>query len=197
MRCFLMLVKVKDNKVKIVDYEDEHELGEYETILTSLEELVQTKRKHKTNPIKHKSSSYKNMYDYDEDEDDEFEDDDEDEDMGFSSYRQPKRGMTAKKSGMNGIKAAGAHTKTREYKELCEALSRVKEELEGFLKYRHLITERNARNDMNVKQYTIASMQEFKHMLLALDDFLRNITYIASPEEKAEMERFFKTITKG
>lgn len=196
MRYSFMLVKVKDGKVKIVDYEDEHELGEYETVLTGLEELVRTKRKYKTNPIKHKSSSYRSMYGYDEDEEDEFEDE-EDEEVDFSSYKQSKHGIAAKSVGVSNTRITGAYTKTKEYKELAEDLERVKEELEGFLKYKYLISERTSKNDMNTKQYTIASMQEFKHMLLALEDFFKDIVHIASTEEKVEMERFFKTVTKG
>lgn len=70
----------------------------------------------------------------------------------------------------------------------CEALDRVKDELAGFMKYKHL------NKQSTQKRYALASEQEFQHMLLALDDFFAELIPELSTEEHVELVKFFKAV---
>ena len=103
-----------------------------------------------------------------------------------SEYRDNKRG------GMSSYGSKGKTFKSKEHEELCDDIDRIKDELEGFIKYKELAKKRTSANNHNTKQYDIASMQEFKHMLLALDDFFSDLAPMISPEEKTELTKFFR-----
>ena len=70
----------------------------------------------------------------------------------------------------------------------CEALARVKDELTGFMEYKHL------NKQSTQKRYALASEQEFQHMLLALDDFFAALIPELSTEEHVELVKFFKAV---
>lgn len=70
----------------------------------------------------------------------------------------------------------------------CTALDRVKDELSGFMEYKHL-NKHSAQ-----KRYALASEQEFQHMLLALDDFFTALIPELSTEEHVELVKFFKAV---
>ena len=72
---------------------------------------------------------------------------------------------------------------------LCEAIHRAKEELEGFLKYKHM-----SENE-GMSKYTQASMEEFQHMLLALDDFFTALIPELNVNEQEELLKFFKAVS--
>ena len=71
----------------------------------------------------------------------------------------------------------------------CAALDRVKDELAGFMEYKHL-NKHSAQ-----ERYAMASKQEFQHMLLALDDFFTAVTPELTTDEHAELIKFFKAVT--
>lgn len=72
--------------------------------------------------------------------------------------------------------------------ETVKTLCRVKEELEGFLQYKHMAEK------VNPTRYITPSMQEFQHMLLALDDFITQLVPLLNAEERAEFNKFIKSI---
>lgn len=74
--------------------------------------------------------------------------------------------------------------------EAIEALDRVKEELEGVIDYKKLALDTPSKKE----EYTIISLQEFQHMLVALDCFITFIFNNATIEEKNELIKFIKSI---
>lgn len=94
-------------------------------------------------------------------------------------------------SGKVEVKAdEGQHHK--EHPEVCSALDRVKDELEGVLEYKSLEKKYQEKHP-GTQRYATPSMQEFQHMLLALDDFFTELVPMLTPEELSEWQRF-KTI---
>lgn len=75
--------------------------------------------------------------------------------------------------------------------EACMALDRAMEELQGFLKYKGM----DAGKKEEEKRYALASMQEFQHLLLALDDFFTALQPELNTDEKVELMKFFRAIT--
>lgn len=71
--------------------------------------------------------------------------------------------------------------------EIICTIHRVKEELEGFLKYKKMSKDGHTR-------YNLPSMQEFQHMLLALDDFFTQLKPMLTPDEHQELQKFTKSI---
>ena len=75
----------------------------------------------------------------------------------------------------------------------CEALSRVKDELKGFMEYKDLQKAHEAKHPGSAR-YSTAAMQEFQHMLMALDDFVNELKPMLTEEEKAEWGRFVEAM---
>lgn len=71
--------------------------------------------------------------------------------------------------------------------EIICTIDRVKDELEGFLKYKHMSKDGHTR-------YNLPSMQEFQHMLLAMDDFFTQLSSQLTPDEHQELLKFYKSL---
>lgn len=78
--------------------------------------------------------------------------------------------------------------------EICKALDRVHEELKGFLNYKELEKSFADKNADKPDRYGPVSMQEFQHMLLALDDFCAALVPALTPAELAEWRKFKASI---
>ena len=65
---------------------------------------------------------------------------------------------------------------------ICKTLSRVKDELEGYLEYKDLETES--------AKYGVPRLQECMHLFLALDDFIIELHGMLNDEEKAEYKKW-------
>lgn len=75
---------------------------------------------------------------------------------------------------------------TKEECEVVKIVHRIKDELKGFLEYKDMVNNGNTR-------YATPSMQEFQHMLLALDDFMDKLLPLLNAEEKEELHRFIQS----
>lgn len=67
------------------------------------------------------------------------------------------------------------------------AVERMQDELEDFLKYKHMYE-----HDNNSK-YADISMQEFQHFLIAWDDFTSMLQPLLNSKESAEFHKFVKS----
>ena len=69
---------------------------------------------------------------------------------------------------------------------------RVKEELEDFLKYKHLNEE--SQKTAKPNRYSNVALQEFMHYLLALDDMFIALIPHLTEDEKNQFKRFVSEI---
>lgn len=76
---------------------------------------------------------------------------------------------------------------------VCEALARVGDELKGFMEYKALQKDHEVKHPGSAR-YSTAAMQEFQHMLMALDDFVNELKPMLTEEEKTEWKRFVEAM---
>lgn len=84
-----------------------------------------------------------------------------------------------------------AHEEKHEVDEfMTDPLARVKDEYEGWIKYRKM------HKDTGEERFRIASQQEFGHLLMAIEDFIHCIQkHHPDAEEAAEFNKMMSTIS--
>ena len=91
---------------------------------------------------------------------------------------------------VNGDEARVVKSVEKKKPEIICTIDRVKDELEGFLKYKEMSKDGHVR-------YDLPSMQEFQHMLLATDDFFTQLKPQLTPDEHQELVKFCKSLNQS